>query len=130
MVELAETYAKLYPDFKPAEFACRCHRQSCKRHGMEFIFLATLQELRSKVGFPLLVHSGWRCSTWNTAIGGALNSKHLEGMAADIGTRVLSGNEKHKLLSEGLQLFSGVGVYPDFFHFDLRPRDLRTVWAF
>jgi len=42
-----------------------------------------LQPLRDKLGKPLNVSSGYRCTRVNTAIGGVHNSQHLFGQAAD-----------------------------------------------
>lgn len=42
-----------------------------------------LQPLRHKFG-PMCVSSGFRCPKLNAAIGGAVNSQHIYGMAADI----------------------------------------------
>lgn len=44
----------------------------------------TLDPLRAAWGKPLKVNSGYRCKTLNKAVGGASNSSHLYGMAADI----------------------------------------------
>jgi hypothetical protein len=42
-----------------------------------------LQPLRDKLGKPLNISSGYRCTGVNTAIGGVHNSQHLFGQAAD-----------------------------------------------
>ena len=43
-----------------------------------------LQPLRDAVGHPIQVQSGYRCIRVNTYIGGAKNSQHTYGQAADI----------------------------------------------
>lgn len=43
-----------------------------------------LQPLREKSGLPIIVTSGYRCKRVNKKIGGAINSQHTEGKAADI----------------------------------------------
>ena len=43
-----------------------------------------LQPLRDMVLFPILVTSGFRCPKLNKAVGGAKNSQHMKGEAADI----------------------------------------------
>jgi len=66
------------------------------RHGIDnkmpnrFIYPATilcemvLEPLRVKFQSPVLISSGYRCPELNTAIGGAENSQHMFGQAADI----------------------------------------------
>lgn len=43
-----------------------------------------LDPLREAWGKPLTVSSGYRCPALNAAVGGAKNSHHMRGMAADI----------------------------------------------
>lgn len=43
-----------------------------------------LQPLRNAYGKPIFVNSGYRSPTLNKAIGGATNSQHMLGQAADI----------------------------------------------
>jgi len=43
-----------------------------------------LQPLRNAMGFPIVITSGYRSKALNTAIGGAFNSQHMKGEAADI----------------------------------------------
>lgn len=44
----------------------------------------TLEPIRHKVGCPVHVSSGYRCSRLNEAVGGSPTSDHREGLAADI----------------------------------------------
>ena len=43
-----------------------------------------LDRLRSEWGRPIIVTSGYRCKELNAAVGGARNSQHLKGQAADL----------------------------------------------
>ena len=43
-----------------------------------------LDNLRDGWGRPIIVTSGYRCKELNAAVGGARNSQHLKGQAADI----------------------------------------------
>lgn len=43
-----------------------------------------LYPLRKLVGHPINITSGYRCAELNKAVGGALNSQHANGQAADI----------------------------------------------
>lgn len=42
-----------------------------------------LEKVRSLLGAPLRIDSGYRCEALNAAIGGAKNSAHMQGFAAD-----------------------------------------------
>ena len=46
-----------------------------------------LDPLRERWGVPIYVNSGYRCPELNKKVGGAPNSYHLRGMAADITSR-------------------------------------------
>lgn len=43
-----------------------------------------LDVIREKVGKPILISSGFRCPVLNKAVGGASNSQHQKGLAADL----------------------------------------------
>lgn len=43
-----------------------------------------LEPLREIAGCPLVITSGWRSAALNRALGGASQSQHLSGMAADV----------------------------------------------
>jgi hypothetical protein len=43
-----------------------------------------LQPIRDKIGKPIIITSGYRCAGVNRLVGGALNSQHTKGQAADI----------------------------------------------
>ena len=43
-----------------------------------------LERIRSTVGAPVIVTSGYRCHRLNTAVGGRISSDHTQGHAADI----------------------------------------------
>lgn len=56
-----------------------------------------LDPLREKYGKPIIVSSGYRCKKLNSAIGGAKNSQHCLGFAADIKTVADTRLENKKL---------------------------------
>lgn len=64
-------------DNTPDPVACR---------NLEILVDNLLDPLRQAWGRPLSVTSGYRCPALNAAVGGAKNSHHLRGMAADITT--------------------------------------------
>lgn len=42
-----------------------------------------LEEIRTLLGVPVIVSSGYRCPALNKAVGGQPNSQHMTGQAAD-----------------------------------------------
>ena len=48
------------------------------------ILAAGLEQVRAVLGKPIHVSSGYRCAELNAAIGGAKDSMHMQGLAADI----------------------------------------------
>lgn len=53
-----------------------------------------LDPVRNEWGKPIRVNSGYRCTTLNKAVKGAVTSQHLKGEAADITTGSKEGNKK------------------------------------
>lgn len=67
--------------------------ESEKENLLNLIF-AILNPLREWYGKPIYVNSGYRCPELNKKVGGAENSNHLYGYAADITTGSTAENEK------------------------------------
>ena len=59
-----------------------------------------LQPLRSKLGKPIIITSGYRCSYLNTLVGGKDNSQHLKGQAADIKVTGMTAAALFKYIKE------------------------------
>ena len=76
-----------------------------------------LDPLRSAWGRPIIVTSGYRCPLLNRAVGGATNSAHLYGYAADIrtvtDTRADNARLLRLLLNLGLPYDQVINEYPD-----------------
>ena len=67
--------------FKRREFACSC---GCGFDTIDAQTLEILDAVRGHFGRPVIVTSAARCPDHNRAVGGASNSQHLYGRAADI----------------------------------------------
>lgn len=59
-------------------------------HGNLLRVADALEQIRALVGGPITVSSGYRCQVLNAAVGGAANSAHLQGLAADISAPSMS----------------------------------------
>ena len=83
----------------------------------------TLEPLRQKYGSPITVTSGYRCPLLNKAIGGATNSQHMRGEAADI---------KGKSPSDNMRLFHLIremGIFDQVICEDYDPHTNTCAWV-
>jgi uncharacterized protein YcbK (DUF882 family) len=85
-----------------------------------------LELIRAAYARPVTILSGYRSPKYNAAIGGAKNSFHMKGMAADIVVAGVSASNLYKQISyminhESPRLYNGgVGRYKNFVHYDIR----------
>lgn len=119
------------PHFQPHEFDSPDAAGSGKT-GMDEAFVRRLQMLRNLYRKPLIISSGFRTAAYNKHIGGAENSLHLKGKAADI---MAAGADAYELLGLAYTVgFKGIGVGQKgawgqrFLHLDLR--DEPTIWSY
>ena len=54
---------------------------------MKLLCATILERLRNALDKPINISSGFRCEKLNAAIGGAKQSQHIKGEAADIGAK-------------------------------------------
>jgi uncharacterized protein YcbK (DUF882 family) len=114
----------LSPHFSAHEFRCKCGR--CDYDRPTPALLDALEAFRARVGRPVVVSSGLRCPAHNKAVGGAADSKHVTGQAADVRVPGLTLREAYDA-AIAVDAFrnGGVGVYPDpgerFLHLDVGP---------
>lgn len=70
------------------------HPNTAQKMNMEKLIERVLDPIRSLYGKPVYVNSGFRCMTLNKVVGGARNSQHMEGKAADITAGSKEENKK------------------------------------
>lgn len=106
-----------WPDFSPAEIACR----GTGRLLVNEDALDRLQALRKALGRPMIVNSGYRSPEHNARVGGALRSQHLQGAAFDIS--MANHAPAEFITAAGKAGFRGIGTYPrsNFIHIDTGP---------
>ncbi|SEP03198.1 Peptidase M15 [Salinihabitans flavidus] len=106
-----------WPDFSPAEIACRGTGQF-KLHPEA---MDRLQALRDRLDKPLIVRSAYRSPDHNRAVGGPKASKHMDGTAFDIS---MANHDPVAFEAAAREVgFLGFGFYPrsNFMHVDLGP---------
>jgi len=89
-----------------------------------------MEIVRSEFGNrPIHINSGYRSPAHNKEVGGVINSQHLLGKANDF---TISGytpaqvkNKMEILITEGKILPGGLGLYPNFVHYDIRGTNAR-----
>lgn len=87
-----------------------------------------LQKLRTKLGLPIWIQSGYRCPERNKEVGGADNSQHLFGRAADISlTNMSKSSGEVANIAKGIG-FTGIGLYNLFLHLDVRKVETPVIW--
>ena len=86
--------------------------------------LERLQQLRTSLGLPVYINSGYRTVFHNARVGGSPNSYHLRGMAADIRVPGITPGELATAAREAG--FRGIGLYNTFIHVDIREN--RAEW--
>ena len=116
---------KLTKNFSKSEFECKCGCDMPKNVLDNIKIVAEqLQIVRDKLNKAIKINSAYRCEKHNESIGGAKNSQHKLGKAADIVVYGMSPNGvfgfMNKLMVLNMIKLGGLGQYNTFTHFDIR----------
>jgi uncharacterized protein YcbK (DUF882 family) len=122
--------AKLTNNFTLQEFNSKCGRDIPNNVLPNILQLAkNLQVLRDAIGKSISITSGYRSSQHNKKIGGAKDSQHVKGMAADIKVSGMTPKEValviEGLIESGKMKQGGIGIYPSWVHYDIRGTKAR-----
>jgi uncharacterized protein YcbK (DUF882 family) len=83
-----------------------------------------LQVLRDEVKKPIKITSGFRDPSFNKKIGGASQSRHITGQAADLKIEGYTPKQVaaiiEKLIAAGKMKQGGLGIYSTWIHYDVR----------
>lgn len=111
--------------FKPTEFACK----HCGEIKVDINLLEKLEQLRTAIGNrPIYINSGYRCPTHNRNVGGAKNSQHMYGKAADIRAKDMSPRTLEKF-ADTIFANGGVGMGgQNIVHVDTRGHKARWYY--
>lgn len=111
-----------WKNFNPREMACKGTGQLL----VDEVAMDKLQELRDKLGVPIIVTSAYRSPEHNKKVGGAKGSYHMKGVAFDI--RMDNHDPDVFEIAAREVGFRGFGYYPKqgFMHIDLGP---ERVWG-
>ena len=96
-----------------------------------------LEKIRTRLGKPIVVMSGYRSPAWNAKRKGAGKSEHMNAKAIDMQVPGMTPLQVYEvvlsMIREGLLYNGGVGIYDEWVHYDIggkgRRWDKRTVHA-
>ena len=108
-----------WKEFEKSDTATRLHINNAitdwdVRDNIKALVEEVLQPLRDSWGGPLFINSGYRCPELNKAVGGAENSMHRYGQAADVACT--DPYSLAKLIKRMRLDVDQVIVYPSFVH--------------
>jgi len=117
-------------NFNLSEFQCKCGCEMPSKVFDNVLLLAEqLQVLRDALNTPIHITNSYRCEPHNKEVGGAKNSQHLLGKAADIQIEHLTSREISTtieiFIDEGIMKQGGLATYPTFVHYDIRKKRAR-----
>jgi len=110
-------------NFSRSEFKCNCN--NCKFAAVDVELLEVLEDVRSHFNAPITITSGWRCHDYNALVGGAKDSYHKRGTAADFQVSGVTPLEVYKWLDERYSHKYGIGLYNSWVHLDVRSEKAR-----
>lgn len=109
---------QLSPNFESTEFDCNCKNKTCTTTEIDPKLVEYLQKIRNYFGKAVTINSAYRCDKHNKTVGGASQSKHKYGQAADI---KVSGVKPLKVAQYAEFIgIKGIGQYSNFVHIDTR----------
>ena len=115
--------------FTKKEFRCKCGGQYCGGYPAEIdlTMVRYADEIRRRIGKPIGVNSGLRCSQWNAIQGGVSNSQHLYGTAVDLGKPSgVTIAEMATIAEDVIGNTGGIGIYSWGIHID--SRETKSRW--
>jgi uncharacterized protein YcbK (DUF882 family) len=109
--------------FHLAEFECPCKKCDQELQYIDQELVAKLEKTRATYGSALKVNSGYRCPAHNKEVGGAADSAHVKGLAADITPLRKTLDDLDSLYEICYNEFSNIGDGRNltFIHVDVRP---------
>ena len=113
----------LSANFRVKEFKCN--------DGSDTVLVAPalvllLQNIRAHYQKPVIINSAYRTPSYNFKVGGAAQSQHCYGTAADITIKGVTPKALAAYVETLMPTTGGVGIYDSFTHVDVR--EDRSRW--
>ena len=118
------TMGDISKHFNRAEFACG---DGCGFSTVDAELIGVLEDVRERFDGRVRVTSGCRCPAHNRRVGGAADSEHTRGTAADIIVDGVSAAVVYDYLTNKYPGRYGIGKYTTWTHIDVRPRFARWI---
>lgn len=121
-----------WENFNLDEFACR----HCGKNLISHNLVDKLQSLRTELGFPFVITSGYRCPKHPNEINKSKPGTHAMGFAVDI---LSHGEQAYKIVANAPKHgFTGIGVNQKgkgrFIHLDIAEvnhgKQRPTIWSY
>ena len=121
---------KITKNFSLEEFKCKDGSEIPNDVLPNIIELANnLQVLRDAIGKSITINSGYRSPKYNAKIGGVKDSQHVKGKASDLRVSGMTPKELAEVIEELIKRKKmkdgGIGIYPNFTHYDIRGTKAR-----
>lgn len=101
--------------FSTYEFKCPC----CNKLILNYNLLYILEAIREHFKKPVIISSGYRCSSYNSTLqNSASNSSHINGEAADIIVQGIKAKDVYEYINK-INPKGGLGKYNTFNHVDV-----------
>jgi len=98
--------------------------------GLQDALVAKLDKAREMAGTPFVITSGFRTPAQNKRVGGAKNSAHLRGLAADIACE--DSESRMKIVRAAIACgFTRIGISDTFIHLDVdKTLPDEVIWLY
>ena len=114
---------QLSQHFNSKEFECPCSKCDNDTQVISENLIKKLELVRNDYGKPINVSSGYRCPAHNVEVGGAVDSAHVKGLAADLIPSLITLDDLDSLYESCYSIFDNIGDGRrlKFVHVDDRP---------
>ena len=114
---------QLSQHFNSKEFECPCSKCDNDDQVISENLIKKLELVRNDYGKPINVSSGYRCPAHNVEVGGAVDSAHVKGLAADLIPSLITLDDLDSLYESCYSIFDNIGDGRrlKFIHVDDRP---------
>ncbi len=113
----------MYKYFELDEFTCSETGDNFIKHD----FVATLDKMRERCGFPFVINSGYRSPMHTKEVCKPTPGQHCAGQCADIAVK--NSHQRYMIITEAIKSgFTGLGIAANYVHIDRRKTPAAWVY--